>query len=244
MNNFASRSECFKCKEPKGDAKDAPSDSSGFGSGGGSRSNGNSGDGDQKRKNDWTCPADGCGNSNFGFRTECQKCNEKRPESAGGNFQSDQPKEFYIPAEIDESELFTKGISSGINFDKFRDIPVKVTGDDVPPKCTSFADSGLDPFLIDIIKKCGYKEPTPIQKTAIPIVMKGRDIMACAQTGSGKTAAFLLPIINTLLTDNRPLEPGSPEVLIITPTRELAKQVINEFSFDKDRSVDFSLKKL
>lgn len=243
LKNFANRTECFKCKTPKGDAKDAPSSSSGgggggwgskgnddgWGSSGGARtSNGNSGDGDdKKRKNDWTCPAEGCGNSNFGFRTECQKCSEPRPATAngGGDFQSEKPREFYIPPEIDESELFTKGISKGINFNKFKDIPVKVTGDNKPPQCTTFADAGLDPFLLDIIKKCDYNEPTPIQKTSIPIIMKGRDLMACAQTGSGKTAAFLLPIINTLLTDNHPLEPNNPQVLIMAPTRELAKQV-------------------
>lgn len=142
---------------------------------------------------------------------------------------TEKPREFYIPPDINENELFSNGISSGINFKKFKDIPVNVTGDNKPPPCSSFDDSGLDPFLLNNIKKSGYNEPTPIQKTAIPIVMRGRDLMACAQTGSGKTAAFLLPIINTLLKDSRDLEPGNPQVLIMSPTRELASQVSNDF---------------
>lgn len=203
----------------------------GSGGGGGFESRSNdrqNGNNDDKRKNDWICPAEGCGHNNFASRTECQKCSEKRPEGVGGDVQTERPREFYIPPDINEAELFTNGISSGINFNKFKDIPVKVTGRDIPPPCTSFADSGLDPFLLANIKKSSYSEPTPIQKTAIPIVMKGRDLMACAQTGSGKTAAFLLPIINTLLTDNIPVEPGSPQVLIMSPTRELAIQVSNK----------------
>lgn len=67
----------------------------------------------------------------------------------------------------------------------------------------------------------GYETPTPIQKQAIPAVLKGRDLIACAETGTGKTAAFLLPILNTLL--DGPKRPGT-RVLILSPTRELANQ--------------------
>lgn len=90
----------------------------------------------------------------------------------------------------------------------------------------SFAESGLSPFLLRNIDKSGYTQPTPIQKNAIPIIMAGRDLMGCAQTGSGKTAAFLLPIIQSLLEDSRELVNGKPHALIISPTRELALQVI------------------
>lgn len=74
------------------------------------------------------------------------------------------------------------------------------------------------------IERCGFIVPTPIQKTAIPKIMQGRDLMACAQTGSGKTAAFLLPILHNLLTENYMTRIGSPLVLVVSPTRELALQ--------------------
>lgn len=89
-----------------------------------------------------------------------------------------------------------------------------------------FRNSGLSDFLCTNVEKCGYKEPTPIQKTAIPIILAKRDLMACAQTGSGKTAAFILPILHLLLTEERDLTTGRPHVVIISPTRELAIQVI------------------
>src|SRR5204863_938983 len=69
----------------------------------------------------------------------------------------------------------------------------------------------------------GYTEPTPIQSEAIPPALQGRDLIATAQTGTGKTAAFLLPILHQLL--NRPR--GSSQALIVTPTRELAQQIDN-----------------
>lgn len=102
---------------------------------------------------------------------------------------------------------------------------MKVTGENRPNPITSFDDSGLESFLIDNVKRAKYTKPTPIQKNAIPIVLKKRDLMACAQTGSGKTAAFLLPIINTLLTENKSMSVGKPHVVIMSPTRELAIQV-------------------
>lgn len=111
------------------------------------------------------------------------------------------PKEFYIPAEVTEDELFTAGISTGINFSKYKDIPVKITDNvrnDAPKPATTFNSCGLNDFLISNIEKSGYKVPTPIQQYSIPTVMAGRDLMACAQTGSGKTAAYLLPMINQL----------------------------------------------
>ncbi len=144
------------------------------------------------------------------------------------SFTDDKPKEFYIPPDpsTNEAEIFNTGIESGINFQKYDKIPVKVTGDDIPPPVMSFKTSGLSDFLLQNIEKCGYKDPTPIQKTAIPIVQAKRDLMACAQTGSGKTAAFILPILNALLTDPTDMKVGKPQVVIISPTRELTIQVI------------------
>lgn len=84
-------------------------------------------------------------------------------------------------------EMFSTNITSGINFDKYDNIPIEVTGENVTPAIKSFETSGLRNIVIDNIKKSGYTRPTPIQKCAIPLIMAGRDVMACAQTGSGKT---------------------------------------------------------
>lgn len=97
-----------------------------------------------------------------------------------------------------------------------------------PPAISSFEESGLRKFVLDNVRKSGYIRPTPIQKNAIPIIMQKMDLMACAQTGSGKTAAFLLPIIHTLLEENKDLVIGKPQCFIISPTRELAIQIFNE----------------
>jgi ATP-dependent RNA helicase RhlE len=84
-----------------------------------------------------------------------------------------------------------------------------------------FKSLGLHPQLVQATKRLQFTEPTPIQAEAIPAVLTGRDVIATAQTGTGKTAAFLLPIIHQLLGQPR----GTPRVLIITPTRELAQQI-------------------
>jgi len=68
-----------------------------------------------------------------------------------------------------------------------------VSGNDCPAPAVTFKDMNLRPFMLDGITKCKFKKPTPIQKYAIPCVLAKRDLIACAQTGSGKTAAFLLP---------------------------------------------------
>lgn len=90
----------------------------------------------------------------------------------------------------------------------------------------SFADLQLAQPLLQAIAEEGYTQPTPIQAKAIPQVLAGHDLMAAAQTGTGKTAGFTLPILQQLLAKgaSRPL-PGRPKVLILTPTRELAAQV-------------------
>jgi ATP-dependent RNA helicase RhlE len=85
----------------------------------------------------------------------------------------------------------------------------------------TFKDLGLSPFYTDKCSSLGFTTPTPIQKQAIPVVLQGGDIIACAETGTGKTAAFLLPILQ-LLADNKG-KPGT-RVLVLSPTRELANQ--------------------
>ena len=87
-----------------------------------------------------------------------------------------------------------------------------------------FADLNLDKNILSAVRSEGYESPTPIQAQAIPFALDGRDIMASAQTGSGKTAAFLLPTLQKLT--KRSEKPGKgPRALVLTPTRELATQV-------------------
>ncbi len=89
-----------------------------------------------------------------------------------------------------------------------------------------FADLGLAQPLLRAISETGYESPTPIQAQAIPHVMKGGDVLAAAQTGTGKTAGFTLPILHRLLQNpSTKSKPGQPRCLILTPTRELAAQV-------------------
>ena len=84
-----------------------------------------------------------------------------------------------------------------------------------------FSSFGLHPDLLRGVKELGFTRPTPIQTDAIPPAIEGRDVLACAMTGSGKTAAFVLPILQRLLARPR----GRTRALVLTPTRELAAQI-------------------
>ncbi len=90
-----------------------------------------------------------------------------------------------------------------------------------------FSQFHLHPELLRGVKDLGFQQPTPIQADAIPPALAGRDLLACAQTGSGKTAAFLLPIVNGLMGKPRG-RPGTTRALIVTPTRELAAQILED----------------
>lgn len=91
----------------------------------------------------------------------------------------------------------------------------------------SFKDLNLNPHLLKAIEEAGFTAPTPIQAEAIPEIMKGSDLRASAQTGTGKTAAFILPSLNLLATPSS-LPGKGPRILILVPTRELAMQVAAE----------------
>uniref|UniRef100_A0A665W6M8 RNA helicase n=1 Tax=Echeneis naucrates TaxID=173247 RepID=A0A665W6M8_ECHNA len=139
-----------------------------------------------------------------------------------------------------EHELFS-GSNTGINFEKYDDIPVEATGQNCPHHIESFQDVDMGEIIMGNISLSRYTRPTPVQKYAIPIVKSKRDLMACAQTGSGKTAAFLLPILSQIYTDgpgealNAVKENGKygrrkqyPISLVLAPTRELALQIYDE----------------
>lgn len=89
----------------------------------------------------------------------------------------------------------------------------------------SFADLSLHPAILANIAAAGYSSPTPIQRQAIPTICKGRDILGIAKTGSGKTASFVLPILQQLIGHSQQEKNRQPKALILVPTRELAMQV-------------------
>ncbi|KAL3468363.1 P-loop containing nucleoside triphosphate hydrolase protein [Aspergillus heterothallicus] len=132
--------------------------------------------------------------------------------------------------------------STGINFANYDDIPVEASGHDVPEPVNTFTNPPLDDHLISNIKLARYQTPTPVQKYSIPIVMNGRDLMACAQTGSGKTGGFLFPILSQAYKNGPATAPAQaagqygygrqrkayPTSLILAPTRELVSQIFDE----------------
>ncbi|KAK9456174.1 DEAD-box ATP-dependent RNA helicase [Dipodascopsis uninucleata] len=156
----------------------------------------------------------------------------------------------HIPAARDprlEKDLFgTPGDgsrqSTGINFDNYDDIPVEASGENVPESISTFTSPPVEELLLSNIELSGYTRPTPVQKFSIPIVTGGRDLMACAQTGSGKTGGFLFPILSQAYTLGPAAIPQNnnstntysrsrkayPIALILAPTRELVSQIFDE----------------
>jgi ATP-dependent RNA helicase RhlE len=96
-------------------------------------------------------------------------------------------------------------------------------------KLENFNGFGLAAPLVNAVTQMGYTIPTPIQAQAIPALMAGRDLIGIAQTGTGKTAAFALPILNHLLSHPRQAPRGGARVLVLSPTRELASQIAQSF---------------
>lgn len=167
--------------------------------------------------------------------------NRDSPDSSGRGSRAETPE----VVEVDESwsalqprdekleaELFA-GQLSGINFDKYDDIPVSTSGENVPQPVDDFLTCGLGPIITENVKLANYTVPTPVQKWAVPIIHAGRDIMSCAQTGSGKTAAFLMPMLSQIfhnpgkMTSSRARK-AYPLALVLSPTRELTLQIYKE----------------
>ncbi len=104
----------------------------------------------------------------------------------------------------------------------------------------NFSDLGLSPEVLKAVTEVGYQSPTPIQEQAIPFVAQGRDLMGCAQTGTGKTASFTLPMIDMLAKGRA--RARMPRALILEPTRELADQVAENFTvYGKHRKLSMAL---
>lgn len=135
-----------------------------------------------------------------------------------GDFEKNFYEEHEEIAKLEPNEVERLRIKMGI----------KVSGPMPPKLVTSFAHFGFDEKLMKAIRKSEYTQPTPIQAQGIPAALLGRDIIGIAKTGSGKTAAFLWPLLVHIM-DQKELEPGDgPIGLVLAPTRELAQQIYLE----------------
>ncbi|RGP61820.1 hypothetical protein FLONG3_10407 [Fusarium longipes] len=147
-----------------------------------------------------------------------------------------------------ELELFgepsTRGERKGLDFTRIECIEVQQEGPTKIEPIDNFKEGGIHPVMLENIVLCGYETPTPIQKFTIPSILQGHDVIGIAQTGSGKTAAYLIPILSKLMGKAKKLAAfrpnpttyregiddvaAEPLVLIVVPTRELALQIFNE----------------
>jgi ATP-dependent RNA helicase DDX3X len=134
-----------------------------------------------------------------------------------------------LEAYEEAEKLFSKQFKSS-NLNLYEDIPVEVS--ETFPEMLNFNDCEVHDCLLQNIKRMGYNVPTPVQRFSIPISLNRRDLMSCAQTGSGKTASFLVPTIAKMLSERPPSSPASrsayPVTCILAPTRELSIQIYEE----------------
>ena len=156
----------------------------------------------------------------------------KNREKALSPWGSRDDRDGYLDYDIlNQTEKFFQIKSEqGINFAKYNYIPVQVSEEH--PIIQDFRDCEVEVYLLENLLKFGYVRPTPVQRYAIPISLFRKDLMACAQTGSGKTAAYLYPLVAKMLQDGPPPLNESfanrPVSLILAPTRELAIQIYQE----------------
>ncbi|XP_076813427.1 putative ATP-dependent RNA helicase DDX4 [Clavelina lepadiformis] len=205
--------------------------SNGFSGSGGFDSN-SGGFGDSKPR------GKGFGGNNFGEKgrfkggEEGHMARECPNNKSDGGENNDRPPLYIPPPPPEDDDAIYGSMQKGINFGKYDSIPVEVTGVN-PPRCIdSFDAADLPQHIRSNVAKAKYEKPTPVQKYSIPIITSGRDLMACAQTGSGKTAAFLLPVLASLIRNG--LESSSfsekqlPQAIVVGPTRELVYQIYLE----------------
>uniref|UniRef100_A0A4W4EYB2 RNA helicase n=1 Tax=Electrophorus electricus TaxID=8005 RepID=A0A4W4EYB2_ELEEL len=202
-------------------------DRGGFGAGGGGMGNSRWVE-ESRDEEDWSKPTPPNERLEQYVPQPAANCTSKKSPSAALS------KPLFFPP-LSLSELFS-GSNTGINFEKYDDIPVEATGSNCPGPIENFHDVDMGEIIMGNINLSRYTRPTPVQKHAIPIIKAKRDLMACAQTGSGKTAAFLLPVLSQIYTDG----PGEalqaskasgqqyPISLVLAPTRELALQIYDE----------------
>ncbi|KAK2196160.1 bifunctional P-loop containing nucleoside triphosphate hydrolase/ATP-dependent RNA helicase DEAD-box [Babesia duncani] len=148
-------------------------------------------------------------------------------------------RRYYKEDELKVFDSVKTRTQAGINFGSYDNIPVQLTGrQSTTLQPVEDFESGIHEMLMPNVRRVNYTKPTPIQKHSISVILAGRDLMACAQTGSGKTAAFLLPIVTRMLNTGPPdavvpsgtysMKFALPVCLVLSPTRELAVQTYTE----------------
>ncbi|ORE10942.1 P-loop containing nucleoside triphosphate hydrolase protein [Rhizopus microsporus var. microsporus] len=162
------------------------------------------------------------------FKTTHTVVDQPRKKKKENDKDSDSESDEDIKPKKDKKSTIFKNVEEANLFRKQHKI--KVYGTDVPNPFRTFEDLAspaynLEPKLYNNLMSMAYTTPTPVQMQSIPIMLNGRDIMSCAPTGSGKTMAYLLPIIQDL---KKPEKKVSYRALIIAPTRELAQQIARE----------------
>ncbi|XP_067121853.1 ATP-dependent RNA helicase DDX3X-like [Centruroides vittatus] len=196
--------------------------------------------GDSERDRNWRdpdapkeAPRDSWRDDNHGNRSSWDRRNGGRRSEFDDDWSRPLPADDRL-----ERHLFSQG-HTGINFEKYEDIPVEASGEECPNHINTFDECPLTEIIRMNIELAQYEHPTPVQKYAIPIILSKRDLMACAQTGSGKTAAFLVPILNQIFENGPPRNIPPPQrhssrlkqyplALVLSPTRELASQIHDE----------------
>ncbi|KAK6056670.1 DEAD/DEAH box helicase, partial [Cooperia oncophora] len=152
---------------------------------------------------------------------------------SSGSKQERAPKD-WSPENTAIEKLFERDAINAAHFENERDESVQIIGEDNNVEISSWENSGLHPDLIKICtEKCHYKFVRPIQAAAIPLILSGRDVMGLAETGGGKTAAFVLPILHQIMNMGSDalssLKSGQILALVVAPTRELARQLYDSF---------------
>ena len=147
---------------------------------------------------------------------------------------------FRLPDEHEDPEAYAEKLfgsqnNRGINFASYDDIPVEISEGSADP-IKSLSEAEFDAQIVPNLERMGFEDLTPIQQYSIPVLLDYQDLMACAQTGSGKTAAFLLPIISRVIEEKEKSDQinmdyemmAKPRGVIVSPTRELALQIFTE----------------
>ncbi|CAG9330415.1 unnamed protein product [Blepharisma stoltei] len=166
------------------------------------------------------------------FEKFLQNRNEYASIKAESNWgRRDRRNGFLDGEDLKQAEqLFQQEKHEGIDFESYEDMPVEISESSY--SMSNFSDCQVHPTLLANVRKMGYENPTPVQKYAIPCLFARRDLMVCAQTGSGKTASYLFPMVAKMLNDGPPEQSmgrGSyPLGLILAPTRELSIQIHEE----------------
>lgn len=164
-------------------------------------------------------------------------CTAERVERIGEDGLPVPKASVYVPRVDEVTDMIADLRYTNANVARFDEYKVTVSDGAFAHPLQTFDEAGLCPTLMERIAALGYESPTAIQRFTIPVVLAGKDLIACSQTGSGKSAAFILPILQKLMNDDTVPDRASiagqstqyPLVVVVSPTRELGKQLHDHF---------------